>query len=233
MAYRKYTVKQGDCISSIAFAYNLFPKTIWDHPDNAELKKLRKDLNALFPGDVLIIPDKESKEESCQSGKKHRFRRKGVPERLRIQFCVGDYEADDEDDDIFRKNVPYTLDITIKDGSSVPRKTGKTDNDGFLDEMIPPDAHKGKIVLDEGEDEQVFEILLGHLDPIDTISGVKARLENLGYDCGEDDDPDNPETLEAIRDFQQRNDLKILAGDFKEIDQETLDKIEELYSGEE
>jgi len=228
MAARKYTVKQGDCISSIAFAYNLFPKTIWDHPDNAELKKLRKDPNALFHGDSLVIPDKESKEESCQSEKKHRFRRKGVPEKLRIQFRVGD-----EDEDAFRKQVPYTLDITTKSGRPVPRKEGKTDNNGFLDESIPPDALKGIIVLDEGEDEEVYEILLGHLDPIDTISGVKARLENLGYDCGEDDDPQDQMTIDAIRDFQADNDLEILTGDFKEIDQDTLDKIEELYSGEE
>ncbi|HUV64517.1 MAG TPA: peptidoglycan-binding protein [Sedimentisphaerales bacterium] len=228
MADRKYTVKQGDCISSIAFAYNLFPKTIWDHPDNAELKKLRKDPNALFPGDSVVIPEKQLKEEPCQAERKHRFRRKGVPERLRIQFRVGD-----EEEDALRKQVPYTLDITTKSGRPVPRKEGKTDNDGFLDETIPPDASKGIIVLDEDEDEQVFEILLGHLDPIDTISGVKARLENLGYDCGEDDDIEDYMVLEAIRDFQADNDLEILTGDFSQIDQATLDKIEQHYSGEE
>ena len=99
--------------------------------------------------------------------------------------------------------------------------------------MIPPDAIKGIIVLDEGEDEQVFEILLGHLDPIDTPSGIKARLENLGYDCGEDDNTLDYMTIEAIRKFQADNDLKILTGDFSEIDQDTLDKIEQQYSGEE
>ena len=227
MADRKYTVKQGDCISSIAFAYNLFPKTIWDHADNAELRKLRKDPNALFPGDSLIIPEKQLKEEQCQSEQKHRFRRKGVPERLRIQFLTGD-----EEDDAPRKAIPYTLDITTKSGRPVPRKEGKTDNDGFLDEKIPPDASKGIIVLDEGENEEVYEIMLGHIDPIDTPSGIKARLENLGYECGEDDNTLDQMTIEAIRMFQADNDLKILPSDFTEIDQDTLDKLEELYSGE-
>ncbi|UCC98955.1 MAG: LysM peptidoglycan-binding domain-containing protein [Phycisphaerales bacterium] len=227
MADRRYTVKQGDCISSIAFAYNLFPKTIWDHPDNVELKKLRKDPNALFPGDSLVIPEKQLKEEQCQAEQKHRFRRKGVPERLRIQFLTGD-----EEDDAPRKAVPYTLDITTKSGSSVPRKEGKTDNDGYLDEAIPPDALKGVIIFDEGEDQEVYEIMLGHLDPVGTPSGIKARLENLGYECGEDDNTLDYVTIEAVRKFQADNDLKILPSDFTEIDQDTLDKIEELYSGE-
>ena len=227
MANRKYTVKQGDCISSIAFAYNLFPKTIWDHPDNEELKKLRKDPNALFPGDSVVIPEKELKEEDCQPEQKHRFKRKGVPERLRIQFLTGA-----EEDDSPRKGIPYTLDIATKSGRPVPQKKGKTDNNGFLDESIPPDALKGIIVLDEDEDEEVYEIMLGYLDPIDTISGVQARLNNLGYDCGDEDGILGVMTKKAIRNFQADNDLEILADDSTEIDQDTLDKIEELYSGE-
>ncbi len=227
MPDRKYTVKQGDCISSIAFAYDLFPKTIWDHPDNAELKKLRKDPNALFPGDSVVIPEKQLKEEDCQAEQKHRFRRKGVPEKLRIQLLTGA-----EEDDAPRKSIPYTLDITTKSGRPVPQKKGKTDNNGYLDESILPDALKGKIVLDEGEDEEVYEIMLGHIDPIDTPSGIKARLENLGYECGEDGDTLDDMTIEAIRNFQSDNDLEILPDGFTEVDQDTLDKIEELYSGE-
>ena len=232
MAGRKYTVKQGDCISSIAYEHKMFPKTIWDHPDNAELKKLRKDPNALFPGDSLVIPEKQLKEEQCQPEQKHSFRRKGVPERLRIKFCVGDYE---EEDDTPRKAVPYTLDITTKSGRPVDRREGKTDDKGYLDEPIPPDAIKGKIILDEGEDEEVHEGMLGHLDPIDTISGVQARLNNLDYDCGDEDGILGPMTRNAIRNFQAKNDLEILTGDFDftEIDQDTLDKLEELYSGKE
>ena len=177
MADKKYTVKQGDCISSIAFKYGFFPDTIWNDSKNSKLKQDRKDPNALFPGDSLVIPEKQLKEEQCQAEQKHRFRRKGVPERLRIQFLTGD-----EEEDAPRKGIPYTLDITTKSGGPVPQKKGKTDNDGFLDETIPPDASVGKIVLDEGEDEQVHEGMLGHLDPIDTISGVQARLNNLDYD---------------------------------------------------
>ncbi len=228
MAGRKYTVKQGDCVSSIAYEHKMFPKTIWDHPDNAELKKLRKDPNALFPGDPLVIPEKQLKEEQCQPEQKHSFKRKGVPEKLRLQLLTGD-----EEDDAPRKGIPYTLDITTKSGRSVPQKKGKTNSKGFLVESIPPDALKGKIVLDEGDDEQVHEGMLGHIDPIDTISGVQARLNNLSYNCGYEGGILDPMTRNAVRNFQADNDLEVLTGDFEfeDIDQDTLDKLEEIYSG--
>ncbi|MGZ5258926.1 MAG: hypothetical protein ACXWC0_14960, partial [Burkholderiales bacterium] len=38
--------------------------TIWNHPSNANLKKLRQSPNVLFPGDVFHIPDKLQKQAS-------------------------------------------------------------------------------------------------------------------------------------------------------------------------
>lgn len=222
MAYKKYIVKQGDCISSIAFENDLFPDTIWNHPDNAELKRKRKDPNALYPGDEVIIPGKELKEESCSAEQKHCFRRKGVPEKLRIQFL-------DEDQDP-RGGIPYILEIKTKSGDPFPLIEGETDNDGYLEEAIPPDAHTGELTLGEGADEEVIEIMLGHLDPIDTISGIKARLNNMGYECGEEDDELDEMARNAIREFQEVNNLDLLDDTDTDIDKATQDKIEEMYS---
>ena len=79
MAYKKYIVKQSDCISSIAFKYGFFPDTIWNDSKNSKLKQDRKDPNVLLPGDEVYIRDKEEKEESCASEERHSFRKKGVP----------------------------------------------------------------------------------------------------------------------------------------------------------
>ena len=42
---KQHKVKQGECLSSIAERYGLFPETIANDSDNSELKNERKDLN--------------------------------------------------------------------------------------------------------------------------------------------------------------------------------------------
>jgi hypothetical protein len=54
-------IKQGECLTTIALARGFVPQTIWDHPDNAELKELRHTHQALLPGDRVVIPDLEEK----------------------------------------------------------------------------------------------------------------------------------------------------------------------------
>lgn len=135
MAHAAYKVKLGDCISSIAFKHGLFPGTVWDDPKNSKLKEERKNPNILAPGDVVHVRDIEEKEEDCASEERHRFRKKGVPEKLIVQFKIGDKPRADED---------YVLDI---DGAL---SEGKTDKDGKIDIWIPPDAKKGKITFREG-----------------------------------------------------------------------------------
>lgn len=223
MAPEKYVVKQGDCISSIAFKHDLFPEALWNHPDNSKLKQDRKEPNTLIPGDEVVIPDKETKEEDCGPEQKHRFRRKGVPERLRIRFL--------DDDDEPRADIAFVVEIERENGGPCPLRKGNTDDQGYLDVSIPPDGSTGKIYLGEGIGREIHEVLLGHLDPIDTLSGQKARLNNMAYSCGDEKtDEIDQVAWEAIREFQKDNDLPVLARDATEIDQDTVDKIEEKYN---
>ena len=218
----KHTIQEGECVSSIAYEYGLFPSTIWEYQENSELRKLRKDPNVLFPGDVLVIPDKKEKQVEAETGKRHRFQRKGVSEQLRIRF------VDDEGKP--KKGIPYILDMKTKGGRPVPLIKNKTDSDGYLDETIPPDAFEGEIALGEGEEMELIPIMIGYLDPIDTISGIKARLNNLGYLCDEEKNGLDEMTRKAIREFQEDNKLKLIADDATEIDKDTQKKIDELYS---
>jgi N-acetylmuramoyl-L-alanine amidase len=73
---KKHIVKQGECISSIADAHGFFPDNIWNDAANTKLRGKRKDPNVLYSGDVVVIPDKQSKEESCATEKKHSFIKK-------------------------------------------------------------------------------------------------------------------------------------------------------------
>ena len=70
-----HTVVQGEHLSGIANKYGFTSyKTIWDHAQNAELKKKRQNPNVIFPGDELFIPDKGQKEESRNNRKETSIR---------------------------------------------------------------------------------------------------------------------------------------------------------------
>jgi N-acetylmuramoyl-L-alanine amidase len=187
---KEHTVKQGECLSTIANRHGLFPDTIWNDSANAELKDKRKDPNVLYPGDVIVVPDKRPKEESCQAGKRHRFRRMGVPERFTLTLAEGGQR---------RANERYVL---VVNGQI---REGKTGSDGTISEPIPPNAREGLLFI--GDDEEEVLIRFGHVDPITEVSGVQSRLQNLGFYDGEVNGDLSPETTAAIAEFQRAHDL--------------------------
>jgi hypothetical protein len=208
MAYKKHIVKQGDCISSIAYRYGLFPDTIWNDPENSELKQKRKDPNVLFPGDVVYVRDKEIKEVSGGTEQRHRFRRKGIPEKLIIYF-----KTEDEP----RANEAYFLDI------NGVFSEGQTDGDGKVEIIIPPDAKKGVLSFQDNGDE--YELELGNLDPITEISGIQARLYNLSFYDGPTDGKMSDDLKQAILLFQKQHDLEPTG----KLDEATRSKLQEVY----
>lgn len=190
-----YTVRQGDCIESIAHAQGLPWEALWDHAKNASLRELRKVHTALAPGDVVFVPERVAKEVACATSQRHTFRAKGVPSCLRVRFLdhLGAPRA-----------ASYVLVLAGR------RESGTLD-DGWVDHPVMPDVKGAVIELRWQEDgqEQLEEhaIALGHLDPLDTTTGVKARLFNLGYYHGAIDD-EAGETLElAVVEFQLDHDL--------------------------
>jgi len=187
-----YKAKQGDCISSIAFEYGFFQETIWNDPANRELKQKRRDPYILLPGDPVHIRDKEEKDELRPDAQRHRFRRRGVPEMLVVQFRIEEDPISDE---------PFVLEI---DGAL---SEGSTDENGMIRRWIPPDAKRGKITF-PGIDEE-WELRVAHLDPITEISGVQGRLMDLGFFAGPADGKMSDDLSEAIRRFQQRHGLDV------------------------
>ena len=184
----QHTVSRGECISSIADDYGFFPDTVWDAPENAELKQQRRDPNILLPGDRVVIPDKRLKEVQKPTDKTHRFRKLGVPALFRLQVFAGEEP---------RANQQYTLAI---DGQLTLQ--GTTDDQGMVEEGIPPGANQGKLTI--GPDRFEVTIQFGMLPPIEELVGVQTRLNNLGYDCGPPDGVMNEQTRRALRRFQKR-----------------------------
>src|SRR5439155_24351321 len=89
---KSHVVSEGDCILSLAESNGLFWETLWDAPQNEDLKSKRKDPNSLLEGDSVFIPDLRKKEVSVQTGASYRFRRKGVPGKLALRVAFGNGE---------------------------------------------------------------------------------------------------------------------------------------------
>jgi N-acetylmuramoyl-L-alanine amidase len=189
-----YEVQPGDCMSSIGFAHGFFWQTLWNRPENAALKALRKDPHVLMPGDIVHIPDMTPKQEARVTDKRHKFMLKGAPEMLRIRFLDADHKP--------RANLDY---LVVIDGKS---RRGKTDGNGEFKESVPPNARAGKILLGLNQAE-VINLKLGHLTPADSISGVKSRLANLGYYKGPVDDALDEDTKQALCDYQKKQGLPV------------------------
>jgi N-acetylmuramoyl-L-alanine amidase len=209
---RELTIKvavSGDSIPSIAHDSGHFWETIWNHGGNASLKAKRKNPNILAPGDEVTVPAVRLKDFSCAADTRHSFKRKGIPAKLKMQlFLLGEP----------RRNEDYTL---ILDDEII---RGATDADGNLEHYIKPNSKGGVLKLNGGKEE--YPVRVGHLNPIDTVSGVKQRLNNLGFYCGDESDDETGEYKQAIVQFQGENKLKQTG----ELDNATRGKIESLHT---
>lgn len=201
-----YVVQQGECLLSIALEHGFLPETLWNLPENKEVKEKRKDPSVLLPGDRLHVPKPRVKQETSGDGQKHRFRRKGFPAKLRIRVLQNGEP---------RKDTPYILDIDGVLGD------GTTDGDGVVEVTVPPQAKRGRLTVGKDEsDRQVFELRLSGLDPIDALTGVQQRLDNLGFACPVTGDLDE-RTKAALADFQRACDLEVTG----EADDKTRDRL--------
>ena len=204
----KITVSQGDSIPSLAKEYGFFPDTIWNHGANAALRAKRKSMNQLYPGDKVFIPELDKRIENRPTDNLHKFKRKGVPAKLKMQvMLLGEP----------RKNEPYVLQI---DGKVY---NGTLDGEGKLEQYIPPDAKGGELLLSGGKES--IPVQIGYLNPVAELSGVQQRLNNLGFFCGNEDGTLDDMTKEAIANFQQRNGLPVTG----KSDGATQAKLQELH----
>lgn len=187
-----YTVEQGDHLSKIAKDNGFTDYTIiWNHPNNAELKKKRQSPNVLFPGDQVFVPDMEQKQESGATDKRHTFTVDTKPLKLCLVL-----------EDQYEKPIGGAqCALRVKDQVTQPT----TSADGKIEQDIPPDADKAFLVVrsDETPYRNVLLVFnIGDLDPVDEVSGQVARLNNLGYFAGKLDGSDDDAFASAIQEFQ-------------------------------
>lgn len=205
----RHIVKSGESLARIARHYGFRDwRLLYDHPDNADFRKKRPDPDVIFPGDIVVIPDKELRRASVNTGATHRFRVKAPRRVLRVRMVKPDGEP--------LKAAELTLSYA---GGEVE---GETDGDGFVEIEVPPDISSATLLIDGDEHHLLFE----HLDPVhDTPDegrrGARSRLANMGYDVPPDGPLDNAALARALRAFQADHGLDPSGA----LDGPTLDKL--------
>lgn len=189
-----HTVREGECMVTIARAYGFHDyRHVYEHPDNAALRRARPNPNVLLPGDQVAIPRLFDKIVKRPTGEAHRFTIKAARKELALQLL--------DHDGAPIASEPYEL---VIDGNE--RRTGQTDADGKLREQVPVGSARGRLTVRDRE----IDLRFGHLDPVrdvpeEHLEGVDDRLRNLGYTVG----PTQASRAAAIALFQADHDVEI------------------------
>lgn len=184
---------------SLAARYGLSTwKTLFDHPDNQPLKDASRHPGVLLPGDRVSIPDKDDRSAEAATGKLHTFKVK-LPQAL-VRIVLKDHEGR------ALSGKRYLLVV-----GDVERE-GATGEDGLVEQRIPAEAREGDLTVffdeEDEENRMTFSLQFGHLDPIEHLRGVQARLDHLGFMCpvtGQLDD----HTRAALAAFQKKHGIEV------------------------
>lgn len=211
---RNHTVAQGECLSVIANKYGFRDyHTIYDDPANADFKSNRPNPDLLFPGDIIVIPDKGEKNETRATGAVHTFMVPVSSRVLRVALQDACWHR--------LANEPYQFTAGSQSGN------GNTNDSGILQEILPNGATQAMLTA-RG---YTWVLDIAHLNPLDAdtadqgVSGAQGRLLNMGYDTGAIDGDLGPQTAASLRQFQQDNGLDVSG----ELDDGTRSKLIEVH----
>jgi N-acetylmuramoyl-L-alanine amidase len=188
-----HVIQQGETLTLIAARSGFRDwRTIYLDPLNAPFRAKRPDPDMIFPGDVLIIPDRTSRSEEAVTGKRHRYIVRKTRLFLRVVLVNFDGKP--------FSNKRYVLRV---DGQPIGPVRARTNGDGLLEQEVPFGARAAQIRIAGC----TWELDLAHLNPMDDvndggISGAQARLANLGYESGPVDGVESAMTARALAQFQ-------------------------------
>jgi putative peptidoglycan binding protein len=225
-----YAVRQGDYLAKIAHDHGFNKwQTIYEHPDNQAFRQKRPDPNVIYPGDQLFIPDKKPSYASAGSDQKRTFkrRRSATPVRLVLKNGINNDPVVILKYELATKQETFTR---LRGQSRSPTFDPKNLERGMVVEKLAHPETEATLKLwlrDEKAPDPEFEytLKLGDLDPVEEITGVQARLNNLGFHCGAIDGNCGPKTQAALKAFQGRYGLTVDCQPNKE----TQAKLKELY----
>lgn len=213
-APQPYVIRQGDFYEKLAFKYAFDAEKVWNDGKNAELKAKRKNPNQLAPGDILHFAPSSKKPLPLSKGTTNEYTAE-VP-RTKVTLFFKD------------ELMPFDGEAYVIEGLPQP-VDGKVGGDGAVTIEAPIHVREVRIVFKKRN--FVFPVKLGDMDPINETSGVRTRLEHLGYLRPSAEPLSEEEADErlvtATQEFQRAHKLEPTG----EIDDATRAKLEEAHGG--
>jgi hypothetical protein len=165
MGMQPYVIRQGDHLPALAYQFGFDADDVWNDSANDDLRNLRSDPNLLAPTDVLYIPNQTDKSPAThflETGQTNTFTSDEPTIGVVVVFADSD-----------RGSQAFTV-------TELPELAGlSTDGDGCAKFDVPISLQEVSVVFTS--DGATFDVKVGHLDPINTLTGAFQRLQNLGY----------------------------------------------------
>jgi hypothetical protein len=169
---KEHIVAENEHLAGIAAQHGFSSiGPIWNHPENAKLKALRKNPNILFVGDSVFIPDRETKDIPKETDERHLF--VAAVARLELHVKVHDQGFQ-----------PIGGDAEMTTGSD---KTSMTKKGDVFEAPLRPDVKEALLdfpISKTARQRPRIRTQPGRLDPLETLPGQQQRLNNLGYFAG-------------------------------------------------
>lgn len=178
---KPYVVKQGDYLARIAFARGFDADKVWADPKNAELRALRKSPDILYPGDILHVPDAAPQGLPLNSGTTNSYCLSIPKVTLSVRFVIGE--------------APLASETFVIHGLGAPQ-SGTTDKNGSITIAAPVRVREVTVAFPNRGVQ--YPVRIGEMDPIEESSGVRKRLEHLGY-CAPFDGESEEDAEDTIR----------------------------------
>jgi len=175
---KDHVLESGEAPAELAAAAGFGDwKTIYEHPANAALRKLRATPAGVYPGDVVKIPDPDAKAIKVATGQSHPFvvRRPSSVLNVIVQDAAGTPIA----------GKPFQL----RSPALATPLDGTTTGDGRVECELPPAMTDGQLIVwadkkDAGA-RYTWNLELAALLAPEDDDGIRQRLNNLGYYAGE------------------------------------------------
>jgi hypothetical protein len=206
--YLPHIVRPGEFLAKLAFQYQFDATEVWEHAKNEALRKARPDPDLLSPGDLIFFPRGAPRQGTLAVGAENEVVLDVPQIHVHVKF---------QDEEGPWRNEPFTV------AELEPERQRTTDGNGEIDLEVP--LLTPSLTLNfPGRDHQE-SLLIGDLDPPATLSGVRQRLDGLGFLDPETPDETGDGLAMAIVRFQQAQGFTPTG----RLDQATVDALAEAF----